>query len=43
VKDRFCPECDVSLDLHYNPDDCEGAGLKADPLDRFLPAREPCL
>ena len=34
--DRFCPECEVSLDLHDGPDTCESAGRKADLLDQFL-------
>lgn len=28
--DRFCEHCDVSKDLHYGEDDCEGAGRRAD-------------
>lgn len=25
----FCDECDVSLDLHFYPGDCEGAEQRA--------------
>jgi len=32
---RFCPLCDVSLDLHDGPDTCRTAGIKADLLDQF--------
>lgn len=36
-KDRFCAECEVVKDLHWEPDeptpeDCESAALKADLL-----------
>lgn len=33
--DRFCEECGVTLDLHYDEDDCEGADAKARLLDTF--------
>lgn len=32
--DRFCPLCDVSLDLHDGPDTCHSAQMKADLLER---------
>jgi len=33
--DRFCPLCDVVLDLHDGLDTCRSAGMKADLLDQF--------
>jgi hypothetical protein len=32
---RFCPLCDVALDLHDGPDTCRSAEMKADLLSRF--------
>lgn len=32
---QFCDECDVSLDLHGDLEDCESAGRKADLLTEF--------
>jgi|BarGraNGADG00212_1021973.scaffolds.fasta_scaffold47241_4 hypothetical protein len=32
---RFCPLCDVALDLHDGPDTCRSAGMKADLLSQF--------
>lgn len=28
----FCPDCDVTMDLHDGPDSCEYAERKADAL-----------
>ena len=33
--DRFCPLCDVALELHDGPDTCAAAGAKADLLTEF--------
>lgn len=27
---KFCDDCEVSMDLHDEPDDCEGAMQRAD-------------
>ncbi|HEY8662471.1 MAG TPA: hypothetical protein VIL68_02535 [Propionibacteriaceae bacterium] len=35
INDGFCPDCDVSLDLHDGPDTCKSAGMKADLLRDF--------
>jgi hypothetical protein len=31
----FCDECDISLDLHYGDDDCEGAEQRARLVESF--------
>ena len=33
--DRFCPECGVSLDLHYGEDDCDAADSRARLVEMF--------
>lgn len=33
--DRFCPLCEVTLDLHDGPDSCASAEAKASLLESF--------